>query len=74
VPLSLLLARNGVNRVDDVPVMDTLAVALKTAEMMVDLARATGIRHSRHGYFNSVPSTARVDAVQSFYGLDKLKF
>jgi allantoin racemase len=74
VPLSLLLARNGVTRVDDVPIMDTLAVALKTAEVMVDLARATGIRHSRHGYFNSVPSTTRVDEVQSFYGLDKLKF
>ncbi|MEZ5818692.1 MAG: aspartate/glutamate racemase family protein [Hyphomicrobiaceae bacterium] len=74
VPLSLLLARNGVSRVDDVPVMDTLAVAMKTAEAMVDLARATGIRHSRHGFFNSVPSRERVAAVQQFYGIDQLKF
>lgn len=74
VPLSLLLARNGVTRIGDVPVMDTLAVALKTAELMVDLTRATGIRHSRHGFFNSVPGPARVDDVQKFYGVDKLKF
>lgn len=74
VPLSLLLARSGVTRVDDVPIMDTLAVSLKTAELMADLARTTGIRHSRHGFFNSVPSTARVDDVQRFYGVDRLKF
>ena len=74
VPLSLLLARNGITRVDDVPVMDTLAVSLKMAELMVDLARATGIRHSRHGFFNSVPSQERVAEVQKFYGVDRLKF
>jgi allantoin racemase len=74
VPLSMLLASNGVTRVDDVPVMDTLACSLKMAELMVDLARATGIKHSRHGFFNSVPSDARVDDVQKFYGVDRLRF
>ena len=74
VPLSMLLARNGVTRVDDVPVMDTLACALKMSELMVDLQRATGIRHSRHGFFNSVSSPERVAQVQEFYGVDKLKF
>ena len=74
VPLSLMLAINGVARVDDVPVMDTFAAALKMTELMVDLRRATGIRHSRHGFFNSVPSPERVDQVASFYGVDKLKF
>lgn len=74
VPLSMLLARNGITRVDDVPVMDTLACSLKMAELMVDLARATGIKHSRHGFFNSVPSEARVEQVQKFYGVDRLKF
>ena len=74
VPLSMLLARNGVTRVDDVPVMDTLAVSLKMAELMVDLARATGIRHSRHGFFNAVPGAARVEEVQRFYGVDRLKW
>ena len=74
VPLSLLLAVNGVARVDDVPVMDTFAATLKMAELMVDLHRATGIRHSRHGFFNSVPNRERVDQVAHFYGVDKLKF
>ncbi|MBS0242100.1 MAG: racemase [Proteobacteria bacterium] len=74
VPLSLLLAANGVSRVDDVPVMDTLACCLKMAEMMVDLKRMTGIAHSRHGFFNAAKSRARMDEVAAFYGLDKLKF
>jgi allantoin racemase len=74
VPLSMLLAKNGITRVDDVPIMDTLAVSLKMAELMVDLARATGIRHSRHGFFNAAPSPARVEEVQRFYGVDRLKF
>jgi hypothetical protein len=54
--------------------MDTFATTLKMAELMVDLHRATGIRHSRHGFFNSVPSRERVDQVAHFYGVDKLKF
>ena len=74
VPLRMLLAQNGITRVDDVPVMDTLACSLQMAELMVDLARATGIRHSRHGFFNSVASEARVDEVQKFYGVDRVKF
>ncbi len=74
VPLSMLLARNGITRVDDVPVMDTLACSLKMAELMVDMARTTGISHSRHGFFNSVASEARVDEVQNFYGVDRLRF
>ncbi|MDX2158510.1 MAG: aspartate/glutamate racemase family protein [Hyphomicrobiaceae bacterium] len=74
VPMSMLLAMNGISRVDDVPVMDTLACCLKMAELMVDLRRTTGIRHSRAGFFNTASSRARMDEVWSFYGLDKLKF
>lgn len=74
VPLNLLMARNGVSRVDDVPIIDGLGSTMKMAELMVDLYRATGIRHSRHGFFNSVPSQERVAQVGAFYGVDKLKF
>ena len=63
VPLNLLLARNNVTRVDDVPIIDGLASTMKMAELMVDLQKATGIKHSRHGWFNSVPSQERVDQV-----------
>ena len=74
VPLNLLMARNGVSRVDDVPIIDGLGSTLKMAELIVDLHRATGIRHSRHGFFNAVPSMERVDDVAQFYGVDRVKF
>ena len=74
VPLNLLMARNGIARVDDVPIIDGLGSTLKMAEMMVDLYRATSIKHSRHGWFNSVPSQERVDQVGRFYGVDRLAF
>lgn len=74
VPLNLLMARNGINRVDDVPIIDGLGTTMKMAEMMVDLQRATGIKHSRQGWFNSVPSKERLDEVAGFYGVDRLKF
>jgi hypothetical protein len=44
------------------------------AELMVDLRKATGITHSRHGWFNSVPNKERLDQVAAFYGVDKLQF
>ena len=74
VPLNLLMAGNGITRVDDVPVIDGLTSTLKMTELMVDPRKATGISHSRHGWFNSVPSQTRVDQVGAFYGLDRLKF
>ena len=74
VPLSLLLALNGVTRIDDVPVIDTFAVTLKMTEMMVDLRRLPGLAASRHGFMNSTPGPERLDQVMAFYGLDKLRF
>jgi len=72
--LNLLMARNGITRVDDVPIIDGLASTMKMAELMVDLRKATGITHSRRGWFNSVPGKDRLDQVAAFYGVDKLKF
>jgi allantoin racemase len=57
-----------------VPIIDGLASTMKMAELMVDLHKATGIRHSRHGWHNSVPSKERLDQVAAFYGVDKLTF
>jgi allantoin racemase len=74
VPLNMLLALQGVSRVDDVPVMDSFALTLKMAEMMVDLRRLTGVAPSRHGWMNSAPGRERLDQVLAFYGLDRLKF
>ena len=74
VPMNMLLACNGINRVDDVPIMDSFACTLKMAELMVDLKRATGVAPSRHGWMNATPGKERLDQVAAFYGLDRLKF
>lgn len=72
VPMSMLLAVNGINRVDDVPVMDGLATTIKMAAFAVDMKRATGISHSRHGWLNAMPPRERVREVNAFYGVDRL--
>ena len=71
-PLNLLLARNGVHRVDDVPVIDALAATIKMAETMVDLRRATGVSPSRHGYFTAQPPRERVKELLDLYGISRL--
>jgi len=72
MPLNILLAANGIARVDDVPIVDGLAVTMKMAEMLVDLRRSVGLAQSRHGWTGSSPQPGRVDEVLSFYGLDRL--
>jgi Asp/Glu/hydantoin racemase len=74
VPMNLLLASNGVTRVDEVPLIDSLACTMKMAELMADLRRATGIAHSRQGWFNAKPNQERVAQVARFYGVDRLGF
>ncbi len=72
IPLNVLLASEGVSRVDDVPLIDSLAVTLKMAEMMVDLrgnehqARAQSTRLDP-----AAPPRERVLAVMDFYGLGR---
>lgn len=72
MPLSVLMAKHGIHRVDDVPVVDGLAATIKMAEMMVDLRNTAGLTVSRHGRFNAAPPAERVMQVMEFYGLDKL--
>lgn len=71
IPLNVLLASEGVSRVDDVPLIDSLAVTLKMAEMMVDLKATTGLSPSRRGWSNAAPPRERVRQVLDFYGLGK---
>lgn len=69
VPLNLLLASEGVSRIDDVPLIDSLAVTLKMAEMMVDLKASTGLAPSRQGWTSAAPPRERVLQILDFYGL-----
>jgi hypothetical protein len=72
MPLNVLLASEGITRVDDVPLVDGLAATMKMAEMMIDLRRTSGMSMSRHGWFNARPRPERVAQVLEFYGLDRL--
>lgn len=72
MPLSVFLARHGVSRVDDVPVVDGLAATIKMAEMMVDLKKNSGLTVSRHGWHNAAPPAKRIGEVMEFYRVDHL--
>lgn len=71
-PLCVLLALQGINRVDHVPILDALTATMKLAEFFVDLRRATGVEPSRANYFTASPPAERVTELLRFYGLDRL--
>jgi len=69
--LTMLLFSNGINRVDDVPVLDTLGSLIKMTETLVDLRRLSGIEASKKGYFQEQPPTERVLELLTFYGVNR---
>jgi len=69
--LGVLLAREGVSRVDEIPVVDTVAAAIKMAEVLVTLKRTSGMRVARRGYFFARPPSERVRELSEFYGVGK---
>jgi allantoin racemase len=71
-PLCVLLARNGISRVDDVPVLDALGATIKMAESMVDLRRSSGVSPARRGYFMSKPPRERIKELIALYGIDRV--
>lgn len=73
IPLSLLLAREGITRVADAPIMDGVSTVVKMTEMAVDLHRVSGIYQSRRGYFHLAPTAERVKEAMDFYGIAALQ-
>ncbi len=71
-PLCVMLATQGINRVDEVPVLDAFSTTLKMAEFFVDLKQATGVTPSRANYFTASPPRERVLELLQFYQLDRL--
>jgi Asp/Glu/hydantoin racemase len=65
--LSEAVARAGIQRIDDVPVIDALSVTIKTAEMMHDLA-TLGIGVSRRGVTNARPDDALIEHARRMHG------
>ncbi len=67
--LNAVLQRAGLRRIGDVPIVDGLAATLKTAEMMVDLHKLTGLSHARVSYFSKRPPQGRLDELdQAYFG------
>ncbi|MGD9945578.1 MAG: aspartate/glutamate racemase family protein [Burkholderiaceae bacterium] len=73
MPMNLLLAEEGVNRIGGATVIDGIATTFKMAETMLDLKRLSGMEHSERGYFHDRPPAERVEQVLKFYGLDALR-
>ena len=71
-PMSLMLNRAGISRVDDVPVVESISATLKTAEMLVDMKKQLGTWRSTRGYYQAMPPRERVKELAELYGISKL--
>lgn len=71
IPLNVLLAAEGVDNVDGVPLIDSLAETLKNAETMVDSKASARTAPKRSGWSHEPPPRQRVLQVLDFYGLGK---
>jgi Asp/Glu/hydantoin racemase len=71
-PMSLMLHRAGISRIDDVPVIESVAATLKTAEMLADMKRNFGVWRTTRGYYGAIPPRERVKELADLYGISKL--
>jgi len=67
-PLNVFLADQGISRVDDVPVLDSLGTCVRMAELSAAQHAATGLHPSRAGFYGAQPPRELVDAARKFYG------
>ncbi len=65
--LSEAIARAGVTRIDEVPIVDGLTATLKMAEAMADLKRF-GISVTRRGYLHARPTPEMVEHARRVHG------
>lgn len=65
--LSEAIARAGVTRIDDVPIVDGLTATLKMAEAMADLKRL-GISVTRRGYTHARPDPEMIEHARRMHG------
>lgn len=72
IPMNVLLATEGVTRVDDALVLDGLGATIKMTEAMVDMKASIGLGHSRRGWHSAAPRSERVQQVVDFYLRDTI--
>jgi len=65
--LSEAIARAGVTRIDETPIVDGLAATLKMAEAMADLKRL-GIAVTRRGYTHARPAADMIEHARKVHG------
>ncbi len=66
-PLNVFLADQGVSRVDDVPVVDSLGTCLQLAEVRGAAYRRTGLMPARQGFYFAQPPADAITATRAFY-------
>ena len=69
--LSEAMARAGVTRIDEVPVVDALTATLKMAESMADLHKH-GIRVTRRGYLHARPDADMIAHARRAHGREPI--
>lgn len=71
-PVAALLSAAGLHRVDEVPIVDALGATLASGEMMATLARRSGQRMARTGYYTQRPPAGRLEELERYYRVDTL--
>jgi allantoin racemase len=66
-PLNVFLADQGISRVDDVPVIDSLAVGLALCEVRARMYRDAQLYPSRHGFFYAQPPVEARESARSLF-------
>jgi allantoin racemase len=70
-PLNVFLADQGISRVDDVPVLDSLGTCVRVAELRASQHSTQGLVASRVGFYGAQPARPLLDAAREFYGTPK---
>jgi Asp/Glu/hydantoin racemase len=70
--LSEAIARAGITRIDEVPIVDGLTATLKMAEAMADMKRL-GIGVTRRGFTHARPSRDMIDHARHVHGRAPVK-
>jgi Asp/Glu/hydantoin racemase len=70
--LSEAIARAGITRIDEVPIVDGLAATLKMAESMADLKRL-GVSVTRRGYTHARPAKDMIEHARKMHSRPTVK-
>lgn len=67
-PINEVLFANGLSTSNGLPILNTRALAIKFAELAVDMHRTVGFSPARTGYFGMRPARELIEQAQATYG------